>query len=250
MKSRQAPVFARSGDGIPGGNAALLGEAILEFPPRPWSNLRPQLGSTAAFAPAPKRARPCPSVGPAPTAIEGAAWQRGYTEVGLRWRARAPDPSSTAAREVAMRPLRSLLSTRAPGATVLVRLLLAGVFLSEGIQKFVFPAQLGVGRFAKIGIPAPQVMAPFVGCVEIVGGALLVVGVLTRLAAIALAIDMLVAIGTTKIPLWEKSGFWAMAHEARTDWSMLLGALFLLWVGAGPWSLDARLAPHREGVDG
>lgn len=149
-----------------------------------------------------------------------------------------------------MKLLRSFLSTRAPAATILVRLLLAGVFLSEGIQKFIFPAQLGVGRFAKIGIPAPQIMAPFVGCVEIVGGALLVLGLLTRLAAIALAIDMLVAIATTKIPLWEKSGFWAMAHEARTDWSMLLGALFLLWVGAGPWSLDAGLAPYRGEGDG
>jgi uncharacterized membrane protein YphA (DoxX/SURF4 family) len=52
---------------------------------------------------------------------------------------------------------------------------------------------------------------------------------------------MIVAISTTKIPMLFKSGFWAMAHEARTDWAMLLGSIFLLVVGAGPWSLDARL---------
>ncbi|MGC2511991.1 MAG: DoxX family protein, partial [Acidobacteriaceae bacterium] len=62
---------------------------------------------------------------------------------------------------------------RYEAAIVLVRVLVGWVFLSEGIQKFLYPAALGVGRFAKIGIPAPQVMAPFVGGVEIVFGALI-----------------------------------------------------------------------------
>ena len=137
--------------------------------------------------------------------------------------------------------LGSLFQSRAPAATVLVRLIVGAVFLSEGIQKFLFPDALGVGRFMQIGIPAPHVMAPLVGVVEIVGGALLLVGLGTRLAAIPLVIDMLVAIGSTKVPILLSNGFWAMAHEARTDWSMLLGALFLLLVGAGPWSLDARI---------
>jgi uncharacterized membrane protein YphA (DoxX/SURF4 family) len=137
--------------------------------------------------------------------------------------------------------LRSLFQSCAPAATVLVRLIVGAVFLSEGIQKFLFPDALGVGRFMQIGIPAPHVMAPLVGVVEIVGGALLLVGLGTRLAAIPLVIDMLVAIGSTKVPILLSNGFWAMAHEARTDWSMLLGALFLLLVGAGPWSLDARI---------
>jgi uncharacterized membrane protein YphA (DoxX/SURF4 family) len=116
------------------------------------------------------------------------------------------------------------------------------IFLSEGIQKFLFPGALGVGRFTKIGIPAPEIMAPFVGVMEIGCGALLLLGLLTRLAAIPLIIDMLVAIATTKIPILLKSGFWAMAHEARTDYAMLLGCLFFLVVGAGRWSMDARLA--------
>jgi uncharacterized membrane protein YphA (DoxX/SURF4 family) len=82
--------------------------------------------------------------------------------------------------------------------------------------------------------------------VETVGGALLLLGLATRLAAIPLVIDMLVAIGSTKIPILLSKGFWAMAHEARTDWSMLLGSLFLLVVGAGPWSLDARIERRRK----
>lgn len=130
---------------------------------------------------------------------------------------------------------------RAPAATLLVRLLVGGVFLSEGIQKFLYPAALGAGRFAKIGIPAPEVMGPFVGVVEIVCGLLLLAGLLTRLAAIPLLIDMIVAIATTKIPLLLKSGFWATAHEARTDWCMLLGCVFLILAGSGPISLDARI---------
>jgi uncharacterized membrane protein YphA (DoxX/SURF4 family) len=139
-----------------------------------------------------------------------------------------------------------VLATRAPAAAVLIRLLVGAVFLSEGVQKFLFPDDLGVGRFTRIGIPAPGVMAPFVGVVEIVCGALLLVGLATRLAAVPLVIDMVVAILTTKVPILLSEGFWAMAHEARTDWSMLLGSLFLLAVGAGPWSLDGRLAPaHR-----
>lgn len=135
-----------------------------------------------------------------------------------------------------------ILDARAPAATLLVRLLAGAVFLSEGLQKFVYPAALGAGRFARIGIPAPEVMGPFVGVVEIVCGLLLVVGLLTRLAAIPLIADMIVAIATTKIPMLFKSGFWAMAHEARTDWCMLLGCVFLLLVGPGPISLDARIA--------
>src|SRR5688572_31504892 len=107
--------------------------------------------------------------------------------------------------------LRSLLDSRAPRATILVRLLTGAVFLSEGVQKFLFPDALGVGRFVKIGIPAPEIMAPFVGVVEIVCGALLLVGLLTRLAAIPLIIDMIVAILSTKVPILQSDGFWAMS---------------------------------------
>ncbi len=137
---------------------------------------------------------------------------------------------------------KRIIAANASSAIILVRLIVGGVFLSEGVQKFLFPSELGVGRFAKIGIPLPEVMAPFVGVVEIVGGALLIAGLLTRLAAIPLIIDMLVAISTTKIPFLLKNGFWAAAHESRVDYSMLLGSVFLLIMGAGRWSMDAGLS--------
>ena len=152
--------------------------------------------------------------------------------------------------------IRRLLSTNAPASTVLVRLLVGSVFLSEGIQKLLYPAELAAGRFTKIGILAPEVMGSFVGGCEIVCGTLLIIGLLTRLAAIVLLIDISVAILSTKIPIllghgfWGFSlpkvphyGFWSMMHEARTDFSMWLGLLFLLIVGAGrKWSLDATIA--------
>src|SRR5439155_24520198 len=154
--------------------------------------------------------------------------------------------------------MRCFFSTNAPVATILVRLMSGSVFLSEGIQKFLYPTELAAGRFAKIGIPAPQIMGPFVGACELVCGALLIIGFLTRLAAIVLLIDISVAIVSTKIPVllghgfWGFSlmklpryGFWSMMHEARTDFSMWLGLLFLLIVGAGRWSFDAALMRER-----
>jgi putative oxidoreductase len=156
--------------------------------------------------------------------------------------------------------MRRLFSTNAPAATVLVRLMTGSVFLSEGIQKFLYPTELAAGRFAKIGIPAPQIMGPFVGGCEIVCGALLIIGLLTRLAAIVLLIDISIAILSTKIPVllghgfWGFSlmklpryGFWSMMHEARTDFSMWLGLLFLVIVGAGKkLSFDAMLVPGNS----
>lgn len=134
-----------------------------------------------------------------------------------------------------------LLSSTAPKSVVLIRLIVGWVFLSEGIQKFLFPAALGVGRFVKIGIPDAEIMAPFVGVVEIFCGALLIVGLLTRLATIPLLCVISVAIWTTKVPMLAKQGFWAMVHEARTDFCMVFGLLFLLIVGAGRLALDANL---------
>lgn len=138
-----------------------------------------------------------------------------------------------------------LWTGRVSKALILIRILVGWVFVSEGVQKFLFPAQLGVGRFQKIGIPSPHLMAPFVGTVEIVCGSLLLIGLFTRLAAIPLLAVILVAIATTKIPMLAKTGLWSMLHEARTDFSMALGLLFLLITGAGSLSLDARRQADR-----
>lgn len=129
-----------------------------------------------------------------------------------------------------------------PTSVVLIRLLVGSVFLSEGIQKFIFPDALGVGRFIKIGIPAPEFFGYFVPVFEIACGALVLIGLVARLASIPLIIIMLVAIISTKIPILTNNGFWKMAHESRTDWSMLLGSIFLLIVGAGKFSIDNHLS--------
>src|SRR6266478_8424708 len=135
---------------------------------------------------------------------------------------------------------------RTAKAILLIRILVGWVFLSEGIQKFLFPESLGVGRFVKIGIPLPQLMAPFVGVTEIICGTLVLVGLFTRLACVPLLIDICVALYSSKIVTFMKNGFWGTLHEARTDVSMLLGLIFLLIVGGGALALDAR---YPEGLD-
>ena len=142
------------------------------------------------------------------------------------------------------------MRTDAPAAVIVIRFLAGGVFLIEGAKKFLFVAQWGAGRFARIGIPGPEFTGPFVGTVEIVCGALLLLGLLTRLGAVVLLINISVAIATTKIPILIKSGFFAMEDPARTDYSMLMSLVFLAAVGAGKWSLDSvlwagRRAPRR-----
>lgn len=153
----------------------------------------------------------------------------------------------------------ALFATRAPGWSILIRLLVGlVVFFPEGIQKLVFPDILGAGRFTHIGIPYPDFTGPFVGVVEIVCGALIILGLLTRLAAVPLIVIMIVAIVSTKIPIllghdfWifhvpkmPRYGFWSMMHEARADLCMLLGSLYLVIEGGGKWSLDALLSGSR-----
>jgi uncharacterized membrane protein YphA (DoxX/SURF4 family) len=139
-------------------------------------------------------------------------------------------------------------------ANILIRLVVGGVFLNEGILKFLYPTAQAAGRFAKIGIPHPNFFGPFVGTVETVCGAMVILGLLTRPAAIALFIDISVAIFTTKIPVLlgygffgfslmqlPNYGFLSMVHEARTDFSMWFGLLFLLITGPGRWSVDALI---------
>ena len=140
----------------------------------------------------------------------------------------------------------------APRSVLIMRAMAGGVFLSEGILKFVYTNQ-GVGRFTKLGIPAPELTATFVGGLEIIGGILLIAGLFTRVIAIPFIIEMVVAILTTKISLYlgtsplplppslPKVGFWAVMHETRSDYAQILTAIFLLVVGPGPWSLDALL---------
>ncbi|GIF02669.1 DoxX family protein [Actinoplanes siamensis] len=152
--------------------------------------------------------------------------------------------------------LARLSGADAPAAVILIRFYVGAVFLFEGIQKFLYPDRLGTGRFDKAGIPAPDLFAPLDGVFEIVCGLLILAGLLTRLAAVPMIVNMIGALLITKLPiLWgaaplfgDASGWWDFVHESRTDLAQLCGSLFLLIVGAGTWSLDARL--HRAVASG
>jgi uncharacterized membrane protein YphA (DoxX/SURF4 family) len=145
----------------------------------------------------------------------------------------------------------------APRSTILIRSMAGGVFLWEGILKFVYTNQ-GIGRFTKLGIPFPGPTADFVAVLEIVGGVLLISGLLTRFIAIPFIIEMIVAILTTKVALYlgvsplpippapPQIGFWAVLHEIRSDYAQIMSVLFLLIAGPGPWSVDAVIARTRR----
>lgn len=136
---------------------------------------------------------------------------------------------------------QKIIKTDHTKTTIIIRLMVGAVFLSEGMQKFLFADKLGAGRFAKIGLPNPDFLGPFVGGFEIVCGLFVLLGLLTRLSAVPLLIIMLVAIGSTKTRLFMDNGFWSMLHDSRTDWAMLLGSIFLIIKGGGKWSLDRSL---------
>jgi putative oxidoreductase len=126
----------------------------------------------------------------------------------------------------------------------LIRLVAGLIFLSEGVQKFVTADTTGAGRFAKIGFSHPAFWAYFTGSFEIICGSLILLGFLTRLAAIPLLIIMLVAFITTKIPILTDKGFWSFAHEYRTDFAMTFLLIYLLRYGGGAYSVDEKLSQH------
>lgn len=147
--------------------------------------------------------------------------------------------------------------SNAPGATILLRLMAGSVFLWEGVLKFVYANQ-GVGRFTRLGFPFPQATATSDGVLEIVGGILLITGLFTRLISVPFIIEMVVAMLSTKIPLYlgtsplppppvpPQIGFWAVLHEIRSEYAQLLTTIFLLIAGPGRWSLDALLVRRRQ----
>jgi uncharacterized membrane protein YphA (DoxX/SURF4 family) len=144
-----------------------------------------------------------------------------------------------------------------PASTLLLRLMAGGVFLWEGVMKFVFVNQ-GVGRFTKLGMPFPHFTADFVGYLEIVGGLFLLSGLMTRVIAIPFIIEMIVAMLSTKISMYlgtsplplppspPQVGMWAVLHEVRSEYAQLLTTAFLLVNGPGRWSLDSLLQRNRK----
>jgi len=130
-------------------------------------------------------------------------------------------------------------------AAVLIRVIVGYVFFVEGIQKYLYPDTLGIGRFIKIGIPYPHVMIHVSAGAEIICGALLIIGLFTRLSTIPLIINISVAIISTKVIMFVQKGFWPAVHESRLDFTMLLSLIFLMIVGAGIYSMDAKLSENK-----
>jgi uncharacterized membrane protein YphA (DoxX/SURF4 family) len=149
--------------------------------------------------------------------------------------------------------LTQLTSTRTSSAVILIRLYVGLIFAGEGVLKFVRPGALGPGRFIKAGIPGGTLLAYFDGVFEIGCGVLILAGLFTRLATLPMIVDMLGALGITKVPLlWghaplypKEGGFWDFFHEGRLEVAMLCGSVFLLIVGAGAYSFDSRMNPDR-----
>lgn len=106
--------------------------------------------------------------------------------------------------------------------TLICRLAVGLIFLSEGLQKYITSDAAGTGRFTKSGFSYPSFWAYFTGTFEIICGILILLGLLTRLAAIPLLIIMIVAFISTAIPILMDEGFWNFAHEYRTDFAMTM----------------------------
>jgi uncharacterized membrane protein YphA (DoxX/SURF4 family) len=126
--------------------------------------------------------------------------------------------------------------------TILIRLAVGLIFLTEGVQKYLFPGLLGTGRFLNIGFSHPAFWAYFTGTFEMVCGLLIIIGLLTRVASIPLLIVMITAFVTTKWPLLVNKGVWPWAHEYRTDFAMTLLLIYLLIYGAGKLSIDSKIS--------
>lgn len=140
---------------------------------------------------------------------------------------------------------------------VFIRLMAGGVFLWEGLGKFYFPS-LGIARFAALGLPAPELMAPGIAILEIMGGICLIAGFLTRPIGILFIGEMIGVLLTTKVSLYlgqsplplppvpPQFGMWAVLHDARSDYAQLMTALMLLFTGPGTFSLDAYFASRHK----
>lgn len=126
----------------------------------------------------------------------------------------------------------------------IVRIIVGLVFLAHGAQKLFVLGIGGVtGGFTQMGVPLPGVTAPLVALVELFGGIALIIGLLTRLAALGLAADMLGAILLVHI----KGGFF-MPMGVEFALTLLAALIAIAVSGAGAYSLDDVLASRRSGA--
>jgi uncharacterized membrane protein YphA (DoxX/SURF4 family) len=139
-----------------------------------------------------------------------------------------------------------IFDTENNNTAIFIRLVVGLIFLTEGIQKYLFPELLGTGRFTTIGFSNPAFWAYFTGTFEIICGTLIILGLITRVASIPLIIIMITAFISTKIPILIHKGFWPWAHEYRTDFAMTLLLIYLLIYGSGRWSVDSKITDRSN----
>jgi putative oxidoreductase len=132
-------------------------------------------------------------------------------------------------------------TTRTQTALTMLRVVVGAIFVAHGAQKlFVFGLAGVSGMFGQIGIPLPEITGPLVSLLEFFGGLALAFGLLTRWAALGLAVNML---GATLL-VHAKGGFFL---PSGIEYTLALGAAALAFavMGAGDYSLDNVLARRR-----
>ena len=139
-----------------------------------------------------------------------------------------------------------ILNTDIDKKTIFLRLIAGLIFISEGIQKYLYLEVVGPAFFNEIGFRHAFFWAYFTGAFEILCGILILSGLLTRLASIPLLIIMITAFITTKFPLLTTKGFWTFAHEYRTDFSLTVLLILLIIYGGGKWSVDLKLLQSQK----
>ncbi len=137
-----------------------------------------------------------------------------------------------------MHQVCSTLNRARPAAPLVLRVVIGGLFIWHGIDKFDVGISMIEDMFRMWGVPAPGLTAPLTAVVEIVAGVMLVLGLGTRVAATALSVVMIGAL------IYVKQDLGIISSEpmpgAELDLAMLAGLIAILVLGPGRVSLDDR----------
>jgi putative oxidoreductase len=132
-----------------------------------------------------------------------------------------------------MTPVKDITGIRTNHGLWLIRMAVGLVFLSEGIQKFLFPDTLGTGRFFDAGFSYPAFWAYFTAVFEIGCSIFILLNKKVKTASFPLLIIMIVAFFTTKLPILMNDGVWALLHHGRTDFAMTMLLIYLIFFSPG-----------------